>query len=478
MPETWTLLTLLAIAVYGAAIATAIHVVMSGRTPQGVVAWLFFLALLPYLAVPLYWVFGPRKYEGYIDARHVQPSPFDEVVDELRVKGEPFICEDTGEHSTLVAMERLVKLPFTGGNRIDVLLNGDQTFPRLVEAIDGARRYVLLQFFIVHDDGIGRTIANALLAARERGVRVHFLFDEIGSRKLSDAYRTRLRDAGIDFVPFSTTRRANRFQLNFRNHRKLVVVDGELAFTGGLNVGDEYMGRDPDMSPWRDTFFEVRGPSVQALQLAFLEDWHWATDSIPGWDWTPRAADDAGAEDCRVLVMPTGPADALESCSLLFMALIVEATERIWISTPYFVFDTQILHALQLAALRGVDVRVLLPERADYETAYYAGWSHHDEVIEAGCRLFRFEEGFMHQKAVLVDDRLALVGTMNLDNRSMRLNFELGLLIASEDFASRLGAILEDDFRQAREVTRENLDSRGFVFRFKARVARLFSPVL
>lgn len=476
MLDSWTLAGLVIALIHGAGLLTSVHVLMTGRTPQGALAWIFFLLLFPYLAVPLYWIFGPRRYDGYIDSRLTSPTPFDGIVAELQEAGDQFICERENGRSALVALERIVRLPFTRGNEIELLIDGEATFGAFFDAIQAAEHYVAIQFFIVHDDDIGRKMKNALIERAAAGVEVLFLFDEVGSRNLPDRYKEDLRDAGVRIQPFSTTRHANRLQLNFRNHRKLVLVDGKIGFVGGLNCGDEYMGRDPVLSPWRDTFTRIHGPSVQALQLSFVEDWHWATDEIPDWNWAPKAA--PSGVDWNALVLPTGPADTFESCSLLFVALFHAAESRLWISSPYFVFDNQVLSALQLAALRGVDVRILVPERADYETAYFAGWSFHDDVLESGCRIYRYKSGFLHQKAVLVDEDLALLGTMNLDNRSMRLNFEIGILVENETFAGRVEEMLAQDFKEASEVRQEDLAEESFFFRLKARVARLFAPIL
>ena len=476
MPEQWTIWAALAFAFHVAGAASCVHVIMTGRTPQGAIAWIFFLIVVPYLAVPLYWIFGPRRYNGYIDARAGTSSPFDDVIAELEANGEPFIVPEPTQRPLMIALERLVRLPVTSDNYVELLENGDATFEAIFRAIDDAEDYVLLQFFIVRADRIGNKLRDKLHAARSRGVRVAFLFDEIGSRKLDGDYVKSLCAKTMSTRPFSTTRKSYRFQLNFRNHRKLVIVDGRVGFIGGLNLGDEYMGEDPKLSPWRDTFARVTGPSVQALQLSFLEDWHWATDEIPDWNWQPAAAE--SEERYQALVLPTGPADSVETGSLLFVSLFNSATTRLWISTPYFVFDSQILSALQIAALRGVDVRIMLPERSDYQTAYYAGWSFHEEVLEAGCRLFRYKAGFLHQKVVLVDDDISVVGTMNLDNRSMRLNFEISLLVEDERFAGKVEAMLVADFAECNEVKKGDLNKRSKWFRFKARTARLFAPIL
>ncbi|MEC8493931.1 MAG: cardiolipin synthase [Planctomycetota bacterium] len=479
MLDHWTL-ALLLIALETAGVVSVLHVLMRGPTPQGVLAWSFFLLVLPIFAVPLYWIFGPHKYDGYIDARRTTAAPFHGVVETLREEAVPMIVERDEEAPLIVALERLVRLPLTSGNRAELLVDGDATRAAIFEAIDAARQTVLLQFFIVRDDGFGQGLSARLEAARARGVRVCFIYDEIGSHGLTRRFIRRLRSAGVQIQPFGASRRSHRFQLNFRNHRKVVVIDGALGFVGGLNIGDEYLGLDPELSPWRDTFVRVRGPVVAALQLSFLEDWHWATDQVPDWPWPVLAAPDA-TEDGRAghaIALPTGPADPFETCSLAFVALIDAAEDRLWIATPYFVFDAQIMAALQLAALRGVDVRVLVPERADHAMAYYAGWSYHSRVLESGCRIFRYTNGFMHQKVLLVDDRWAMVGTKNLDNRSMRLNFEISLLVECPVFAGEVEDMLQRDFEASGEVTRERLAGLSPWFRLKSRAARLFAPIL
>lgn len=472
----WTLAGLLYLLVELIGIASAVHVLLQGRTPQGAVAWLLFLVTVPPLAVPLYWIFGPRRYEGYRGARLEGNAVFDPVVDALRESGERYFVDAPERPALLVALERLVRLPFLSHNRVELLVDGDRTFEAILEEIDAAAQYVLVQFYIVRDDQIGRRLEASLTAALQRGVRVYFLYDGIGSATLSSAYLMRLRRAGAEMNAFATASRSHRLQLNFRNHRKAVVVDGKVAFTGGLNVGDEYLGADPKLSPWRDTFIRISGPAALGVQLSFLEDWHWATAELPDWSWDPMA--DGEGSDQSVLIVPTGPADPMESCSLLFVGLIHRAQDRLWIATPYFVFDQQVTSALQLAALRGVDVRILVPEVGDHAATYFAGWSYFDEVLESGCRLFQYTAGFCHQKVLLVDSDLSLVGSANLDNRSMRLNFELGALVEGAAFAADVQAMLADDFSGAKEVQLGDFGRQPFHFRLLARFARLFAPIL
>jgi len=273
---------------------------------------------------------------------------------------------------------------------------------------------------------------------------------------------------------FKTTRgRGNRFQLNFRNHRKLVIADGREALTGGLNVGDEYLGRSKRFGPWRDTDVRVRGPSVLAAQLAFVEDWYWATDEVPHLSWTPNAFD----SNQRALMLATGPADEAERCSLAFIRAVNSARSRLWISSPYFVPDLAVLTALQLAALRGVEVRVLLPCHTDHLLPMLSSFSYYESLASSGIELWSYQPGFLHQKALLVDDQLSAIGSINVDYRSFHLNFELVVMVADKGFAGQVEAMMNEDFARSRRVDLLEYRKRQWWFKAAVRLARLLSPV-
>ncbi|MFQ5551913.1 MAG: cardiolipin synthase, partial [Gemmatimonadales bacterium] len=299
---------------------------------------------------------------------------------------------------------------------------------------------------------------------------------EIGSHKLSRGYLSELRDAGVEIRPFHTRQGfGNRFQLNFRNHRKIVVVDGRTAHVGGHNVGDEYLGKNPKMGHWRDTHVKVEGPAALAVQLSFIEDWYWATRQVPELNWVPQAAD---GEDVNVLVLPSSPADTLETAGLLFAHAINSANRRIWISSPYFVPDHAIMSALQLASLRGVDVRVLIPDKSDHYLVYLAAFSYFDEAKHTGVKFYRYQDGFLHGKVALVDDVTSAVSTANLDNRSFRLNFEITLVFVDTAVAAQVEEMFLEDFSRSRQMVPGEYDATSFWFKLAVRFARLTAPIL
>jgi len=246
------------------------------------------------------------------------------------------------------------------------------------------------------------------------------------------------------------------------------------AWIGGHNVGDEYLGKDPKMGAWRDTHMKIEGPAVQAVQLAFVEDWHWAADTVPELTWAPTAAPGG---NMHMLIVPTGPADSLETAGLMFTHAINSARDRIWIASPYFVPDEAVMAALQLAGLRGVDVRIMIPDKPDHLMVYLAAFSYFRDASITGVKFYRYTEGFLHQKAMLVDDMVAAVGTANFDNRSFRLNFEITGFVADSAFAVGVEKMFLDDFARSRKMVPSDYEGRSFWFKLAVRLARLTAPV-
>ncbi len=447
-----------------------IHVIMNGRTAQGTIAWIVSLAAMPYIAIPFYWILGRNKFTGYVRARRADDERLVQNSMNLRTAFLKYQVEDPSP--LMEAAERLGGFPEVHGNDIKVLIDGEATFDSLFEALEKAKDYIFVNFFIVMNDRLGSAFKDALVARAKAGIRVHFLFDEIGSHKLPSSYLREMREAGIQCCSFGTNRYWwSRLQINFRNHRKVVIVDGEDAFVGGLNVGDDYLGRNPRFGAWRDTHLRIRGPAVQAVQMVFLEDWFWAAADVP----KVKVHPEPEKKNQRCQILPTGPADPQESWQLFVVEAASTAHKRLWITSPYFVPDPGVLAALQAAAIRGVDVRVLLPQKVDHLLVYLSSYSFYETTIPLGVKLYRYTKGFLHQKTLLTDDHAA-VGTANLDNRSFRLNFEITALSSDPTFLSEIETMLSKDFQEAREATVEDFNSRSFLFRAACRGARLMAP--
>ncbi|MCA1797898.1 MAG: phospholipase D-like domain-containing protein [Xanthomonadaceae bacterium] len=390
---------------------------METRTAPGTVAWIVSLNTFPYVAVPAYWVFGRSEFEDYVLMRRERVTSLNQALasdlDSLR----PFRTEWEGaDEPTLRAVEQLARLPFVSGNSAELLVDGPATYESIFAGIDAAEDYVLVQYYIVRDDGVGRELQRRLIERAQDGVRVHLLMDGVGSADLSSR-------------------------------------------------GDG----------WRDAHMRIEGPAVLHLQLSFLEDWRWVTSELPAVSWTPHAP--AGAT-APILILPTGPADRFETGSLMVQQFIHLTKRRIWISSPYFVPDEGVIAALKLAALGGVDVRLMLPERSDSRLATLAAETYMDPLIAAGVRIYRYQPGFMHAKRFLIDDHGAAVSTVNLDNRSFRLNFELTALVADASFAAEVERMFVADFADSREMVRDEFANKPLWFRLSARAANLFAPAL
>ena len=456
------------------ALMLVVDAVMKSRTSQGAVAWAVALITMPLITVPLYILVGQRRFYGYVAARRKGDLEMQKIARNMLVDlSQHFIAQC--HEANCQALENLAGLRFTRSNSVDLLINGDRTFEALFAALDRAQDYVLVQFYIIRNDRIGQLFQKKLIERAKAGVRVYLMFDSIGSFALSRRYVRHLRKAGVEVIPFRTKpfNLRGRYQINFRNHRKIVVVDGREAFVGGLNVGDEYLGQHRHLSPWRDTHMALQGPAVLGVQLSFVEDWYWASGVTPNLNWQPQA----GEGNSNVLVVPTGPADEVETCQLMFLQAINSAQQRLWIVSPYFVPDEPVIKAIKLAALRGVDVRIMVPGRSDNRLVQLSGFAHMLDTCIQGVRFYRYQRGFLHQKILLVDDNRSYIGTANLDNRSFRLNFELTVMVEDQGFAGEVEAMLKNDFDDSKLVTGEEILARGKLFVALSKMARLLSPL-
>jgi cardiolipin synthase A/B len=467
----------------------SIEAVMQTRTEQGAIAWAFALNTIPVVAVPAWFVFGSNEVDDYRSTMRVgmeEVRPLAEKLiknlDQAAADPEEFDSGETGAPSDnhgeiLKRLQTIGSLPVMAGNSAKLLVDGEATYNAILDAISGAEHYILIQFYIFRDDEIGKRVRDSLVAKAREGVDVFLLLDNLGSSGLSSDFIGTMEREGMKVRYFmGEAGNTNRFQLNFRNHRKIVVVDGKRGFLGGLNVGDEYLGKDSKLTPWRDTHMEWRGPVVKCLQVPFAEDWRWATgELLAQLDWEIRPEDVVGEVDA--LCLATGPADPFDNCAMGFLTLIDGARDRIWIATPYFVPDDKIVTALQLAAMRGVDVRVILPDLTDSRLIHLSSFSYLAELEEAGVEFYRYQMGFLHQKVMVIDDSLSVIGSANLDNRSFRLNFEVIGIVSDADFNTEVSRMLEADLANSKPTGSHALAKQPYWFRLGVRLSRMLAPI-
>jgi cardiolipin synthase len=474
--RTTKMITFIVAVFYIGGILAAVEAVMTTRTAQGAVAWSVSLVTFPFVALPAYLVLGRSKFEGTVAAYDQSRDEIDKIITTFRQNMQPWSVPSDDSPSVYKSVRQLANMEMTHGNRAELLINGDATFASILDGVAKAEHYVLFQFYMIHDDMIGRKVQEALIERARAGVRVYVLYDEVGSHGLPDSYVEKLRAAGVKVSSFKPTQGAgNRFQLNFRNHRKMVVVDGITGWVGGHNVGDEYMGRDPDFSPWRDTHVRLDGPVAIQMQAVILGDWYWATRELPELNWQPRAAE---GSNVKAMMVPFAPSSKFETAGLFFVTALNSARKRIWLSAPYFVPDEAILKGLQLAALRGVDVRIITTGKPDSWPVYLAAFSYIHLLRDVGIKFYSYQPGFLHEKVMLVDDDFSTVGTPNFDNRSFRLNFEVTSLIVDKTFASEMETMFEQDFAHAAPIDADALEKKPFWWRLAVNLSRLAAPVL
>lgn len=371
--------------------------------------------------------------------------------------------------------------PLLGGNLIEPLVDGDETFPAMLKSIESATNHVHLQSFIIRDDRTGRQFMDLLAEKARSGVKVRLMFDRFGSTRafLSGAFR---RYSKIPCMRVAGWTQANpfkrQFQINLRNHRKILIVDGRDAFCGGLNIHDDHSTNE-GRPPIRDYHFRARGPIVQELQFTFMRDWYFMTDEDP--DELLREAYFPGVGEpgtSKVRLINSGPASEMEAISDVFFTAITAAHKQILAVTPYFVPPREIVRAFRLAAMRGVDVRLVVPRKNNHVYARLAGCALYEELLSAGVRIFERRPPFMHAKALIVDDAVALVGTANLDVRSLRLNYETNLAIYGDEFTNRLKGIVLSDIAQSDEINLSDWKKRPTSRKAMENLAYLMMPIL
>ncbi len=454
--------------------AAAVVAIVNTRTAQGATAWAVSLLSYPIVALPVYLLFGFDRFKGYVRARRIDDDQARKTVNYLRSQLPDLRVPIAELPEGAEVYEKLASLPFLKGNQLELLIDGHATFESIFAALDTAEHYILLQFYILRGDALGEKLFHKLTGARRRGVKVYVLYDSIGSHETKKKFYRRMQAEGIDCRPFLSTKSLRaRIQANFRNHRKMVIVDGHTAFIGGHNVGDEYLGLDPKMGHWRDTHARIQGPAVLQAQMAFLEDWYWTTSELPRLDWKADWFGDAAA-----LFLAAGPADAFETCSAMYVHAVNSAKKRVWIATPYFIPNPQMQEALHLAVLRGVDTRLVVAGRSDNAITDYAAYTYVEDAVRAGVKVGWYMTGFNHQKTFLTDDTFAAVSTANCDPRSFALNFEETLIVVDKNFNHRVAEMLQKDFDQSEPSDLLEFENPKLIKRVATRTARLLSPLL
>lgn len=460
----------------------SVWIVMQKRAPVSTMSWILSLALLPFAGFVIYYFLGPQRLKKQRLKRLRSRAGARGDADLAQLQGVAERAPPALRQMTALGTAAC-GLPVSSATGVQLLSGGAHTFDSIFQAIRDARHHVHLEYYIFEPDRIGTALRDLLAERAEQGVKVRLLVDALGSKRLGSRFLAPLETAGVEVAFFHDTRIGRRLRpvTNYRTHRKIVVCDGRVGFTGGVNITDEE-DRRTRADAYHDVHLRIEGSAVRWLQTTFLEDWTYATgESIADTDGTlphllPLLVPDEEAGDIPVQFVTSGPDNMLEPIHRMHLAAINASTQRAWLTTPYFVPGEPALMALTSAALRGVDVRLLVPRRSDSFVVSAAARSYFDELIAAGVKVWEYKARMLHSKTLVVDDSCAMVGTANFDNRSFRLNFEVMAVVYGPALAGPLAAQFETDLLSAAPVRAHR--PQNFLMRLLDATARLFSPLL
>ena len=463
-------------------LATAIHILLQKRNTRAAAGWLGLVWFAPVLGVCLYWMFGvnriKRRAKLRLADKQTVPLP-----DREAAVSPSFIEQMCGsmEKNGLMQLsrmtERLTRQPLIQGSKVTPLVNGDQAFPRMLSCIAEAQHSISFCSYIFDNDLWGSRFKAAFRDAKQRGVDVKILIDGVGARYSFPPISRSLRKEGLDAVEFMRTILPWHFQyFNLRNHRKILVVDGRVGFTGGMNIRDGNCLADKPPHPVQDVHFFIEGPVVAELQRSFAEDWAFTTREIlEGEKWYPHL-DPQGSGVARGI--SDGPDEDFDKLRMVILAALASAQTSIRIVTPYFLPDVELVSALRIAALRGLEVEILLPASSNLRMVKWASDAGLEELLRQGCRIFMSQPPFDHSKIMVVDHSWVLLGSANWDSRSLALNFEFNMEFYDFQLAEKVETIIQEKKSTARELTLEEVLSRNIFMKLRNRFFRLFSPYL
>jgi cardiolipin synthase A/B len=465
-------------------LAVCLRIIYETRSATKTMAYLLLAVFLPVAGIVFYLLFGVNfwKTKAYSSKSKEDEKLLEHLKKEMKIyDSETVLPAELPEESRELAMmlQKELRSPLTRRNKLKLLINGEEKFPEVLEAIRNAKHHIHIQYYIFAQDNIGEQIEELLIKKATEGVRVRFIYDDFGSPNIKKRIEERMRKAGIEIYPFQKVMfylLANR--LNYRNHRKTLIIDGQTAFTGGINVCDKYINNGKQKLFWRDTHLRIDGPGVFYLQYLFLADWKFCSNKDVKLDEFQFPAPATHKEDSFLQVAASGPESKQPSVLFSLLQAIFLAKKEILITTPYFIPGDSILEALKIAALSGLSVKLLVPGVCDSKLVNAASKSYYEDLLCAGVEVYVYQKGFVHAKTLVADGHLSIIGTANMDYRSFELNFEANVLIYDRPFAEELRSVFYKDLEEAEKIDKDEWCKRPAHVQLPERLARLFSHVL
>ncbi len=457
-------------------IAGVVVVIAGNRNPVKTLAWILLFFLLPFLGIIFYIFFGM----DYTRQRLISRRKRRKVIARYSYPHEKKSLKDLPEDYRTLAkyLNHYGQFPLFSNNDMEIFDNGTAKFEKLLADIDKAKRYIHIEYYIIEADEIGNRLKELLIKKAREGVDIRMIYDDVGCWKVPDAFFEEMRKEGIRTATFLEVRfHRLTSKINFRNHRKIVTIDGKIAYTGGMNIADRYW-KGLEWGNWKDLHVRIEGNAVEAFESAFLIDWYFVTRELLPLKNFISEAQDLIKGSINLQIITGGPFGEWREILQAYLKLILTAKSYVYLQTPYFLPSESLLSALQTAALSGVDVRLMLPENSDTKVTVLASNSYLKAIMQAGVKVYFYQPGFLHSKLVVADDSIATIGSTNLDFRSFEHNFEINTFIYDTDTAVRLRNLFLDDLKECRRVNLSKWMKRPLKNRFMESVVRLFSPLL
>ena len=469
-------------------IAVCLIIIFDTRSISKTLAYLLFTIFVPFIGVIFYFSFGInyRKRKIYSKKLAVDDILFQKTKELLEKSQQKLFqsgnesVDQNKELIRLLANKKTGSSPVFPKNKVILLNNGEEFFPLLIKELEKAKHHIHIEYYIYENDAIGNQIKDILIRKATEGIKVRFIYDDFGSKGIRKNIAEELRNSGVEAYPFNKIKLiyfANR--LNYRNHRKIVIIDGITSFTGGINVSDRYINPNPNKLYWRDTNLMIKGIATYRMQQIFLSDWNFCSKQdininralFPEIELYENA-------HAAVQIASNGPDSEIPNILYSILQSISLAKEEVLLTTPYYIPETSLQEAIIIAGLSGLDVKLLLPKVGDSKLVNIATQSYFEDLLAAGVKIFLYEKGFIHAKTFVTDRKLASVGTANLDLRSFDLNFEVNALVYDEDFATELAESFDEDLKHSEQLLYEDWKKRGKIKKFIERLVRLISPFL
>ncbi|MGI6728125.1 MAG: cardiolipin synthase [Anaerovoracaceae bacterium] len=481
----WLNMTSIPIIIYTISFLIALAIIfLERKNPSASLAWIMVLFMVPGLGILLYLflsqnisrkrIFNLTNYENYVLSGALQ-----EQIDSVRNKDYPFIKKEAKKWQDMILMHQTYsKSFFTQDNRLSILTDGNHKFESLLSDIQAASHTINIMYFIIKNDMVGQNLIEALTQKAKEGIEVRLLIDAMGSRQISERHLINFKNAGGKYAFFFPPKfKYLNLKLNYRNHRKLVIIDGKIGYLGGFNVGNEYLGLKKKFGYWRDTHLRLTGSCVQDMNARFILDWRFASKEELILS-TAYCNEVLSSGETGIQIVASGPDSRRTEVKQGYLKMISSAKKNIYIQTPYFVPDASIIESLKNAIFSGVDVRIMIPNKPDHMFVYWATYSYVGILLDAGARIFIYNNGFLHAKNICVDSEVASVGSANFDMRSFYLNFEVNAFIYDSEEVYKLESIFESDMAYCEELTKQKYRNRPLIIRFKESISRLLSDLL